>query len=122
MHHTNIVDLPISSKDESDWSTDDDEEQGLPLSSRSHQVSRSLMRDTAKRQKFNALRQTHYNMKQVLQHARELVENEEKDSDFNDPGSADDDGRGEDGDVRGQKEADIRDGPIREGMVENRRA
>lgn len=38
-----------------------------------------------KRQKFNQLRAHHYNMKAVMQNARELVDNEDIDPDFNNP-------------------------------------
>jgi hypothetical protein len=35
--------------------------------------------------KFAKLRAQHYNMKSVLQHSKELLENEELDEHFNDP-------------------------------------
>ncbi|KAI8914208.1 hypothetical protein EDD86DRAFT_186547, partial [Gorgonomyces haynaldii] len=44
-----------------------------------------------KRQKFNKARADHYNMKNVLLHARKLLENEDEIEGYNDPNRFDDD-------------------------------
>lgn len=49
-----------------DWSSDEDEEE-------------------PKRRKFSQLRTEHYNMKQVLEHSRELIGNEDLDPTSNEP-------------------------------------
>ncbi|KAJ3304672.1 hypothetical protein HDV03_002493 [Kappamyces sp. JEL0829] len=61
----------------------------------SNEGGRSLAPDPAleeerlKRRKFNELRAQHYNMKDVLTHARELVENEALDPHYSDPNAYD---------------------------------
>ena len=57
-----------------DWSEED--EPGLLFNAEE---------ERKKRQKFNQARAKHYNMKSVLQHARELIEIEADDDGFSDP-------------------------------------